>query len=60
MSEKFRATAQQEDRPFMQTAARISSRTYRVQDKDEAARAAIGARFWCGALTLDPRNRQRQ
>ena len=32
MSEKFRAAALQEDRPFMPTAARISGRIYRVQD----------------------------
>ena len=32
MSEKFRAAAQQEDRPFMQTAARISGRIYKVRD----------------------------
>lgn len=31
MSEKFRAAAQQEDRPFMQTAARISGRIYKVR-----------------------------
>ena len=30
MSEKFRADAQLEDRPFMQATARISGRIYRV------------------------------